>query len=89
MLLLVALRGEGVEKIPAVHGFFHILPNHCSILGLVDVQSNPVQPHLRFHELFSILKAPLQLYCFQEVFHVRATGLQVLMETNWKCFCKA
>lgn len=39
------------------------LPNHCGILDLMDLQSNPVQPHFNFHELISILKAPLELHC--------------------------
>lgn len=90
MLLCDALRGEGVgKKSPIVHGFFHLLPNHCSVLGLVDIQSNAVEPHLNFHELISTLKAALLLYCFQKMFGVSATGLQVLTDTNGKCSCKA
>lgn len=66
-----------------------LLPSHCGIRGLVDLQSNPVQPHFNFHELILILKAPLELYCFQKMFDVGAIGLQVPSETKGKCVCKA
>lgn len=64
------------------------LPTPCRILGLVDLQSNPVEPHFKFSELISILKAPLELYGFQKMFGLGATGLQVPSETKGKCVCK-
>jgi len=55
----------------------------------MDLQSNPGPPHFNFHELISILKVPLEFYCFQKMFSLGATGLQVPGETKGKCVCKA
>lgn len=65
------------------------LPSHCGILGLTDLQSNPVPSHFNFHEVIFILKAPLELHCFQKMFGLGAAGLQVPGETKGKCVCKA
>lgn len=65
------------------------LPSHSGILDLMDLQSNPAQPHFNFHELISILKAPLELYCFQKMLVLGTTGLQPPSETKGRCICKA
>lgn len=55
----------------------------------MDFQSNPVQPNLNCQEVILILKAPLELHCFQKMYGLGATGLQVPGETKGKCVCKA
>lgn len=57
--------------------------------GLMHLQSNPVQPHFNFLELIQILKAPLELQCFQKMFGLDATRLQVPCATKEKCVSEA
>lgn len=67
----------------------HPQASHSGILGLMDLQYNPLQPHFNFCELISILKALLELNHFQKIFGLGGSGLQVPSETKGKYVCKA
>ena len=62
-------KDEGVRKSPTVYGSMGLpttLSSCCEILGLMNLQSNAVQPHFNFCELISILKAPLEYIAFRK-----------------------
>lgn len=69
------MRQQG--KVPQPPCLPTTLPSHCGLQGLIDLQSNPVPSNFNFREVISVLKAPLELRCFQKMFGLGAAGLQV------------